>query len=458
MVLVDLAFVFVFIFALFYLSPALAFVVVGVIPLFVGMSLVVHHTQKRLIDENFAALAAKTSALTETVANALTVKSLGLEGEMERRWSNRLALSAWTGFRANNLVNLASSLGSGLQQAVGLLVLVIGAYLVIDGELTVGALIAANIMAGRALAPMRQVVSAWNQLHEVRSAFQRLDDIMDQPPEAEPGTSPVTPTFEGRIAFERVSFSYEQDLPPALRDVTLTIEQGEILGVMGPLGSGKSTLAKLVEGLYRPTAGRILIDRTDISHASPAALRRQLGVVPQEVQLFAGTVRENITMGADDPDPARAIASARFVGAHDFIQRLPKGYETVLRERGTGLSAGQRQLICLARAMMRNPRILILDEATSSLDTASEETFLRNLRRVARGRTVIIISHRIAPLTVADRVVVITDGQVTLEGPPSKVLELIRGPDQASPGGAVQGADESAGPGADNAPLREAAS
>jgi len=435
MTLVDLGFVFIFLFALGYLSPALSAVVLAAIPVFVGLSAAVHLKQKRLVDENFAALAAKTSALAETVANALTVKSLALEGEMERRWGGRLALSAWTGFRANNLANMTGALGNFLQQVVSLCVLVIGAHLVIGGEMTVGALVAANIMAGRALAPMRQVVSAWHQLQEVRSAFRRLDDIMDLPPETEPGASPATPSFEGRIAFERVSFAYEPDLPPVLRDVSLAIAQGEIVGIMGPLGSGKSTLAKLLQGLYRPTTGRILIDRTDIAHISPAALRRQLGVVPQEVQLFAGTVRENIAMGADDPDPARVVASARFVGAHDFIQRLPKGYETVLRERGTGLSSGQRQLICLARAMMRNPRILILDEATSALDSASEETFLRNLRRVARGRTVVVISHRIGPLAMADRVLVVVDGQVVAEGPPSKVMETIRGaptPDNAA--------------------------
>ena len=448
MTLVDLGFVFVFVAALWYLSPALAGVVLAAVPVFVGLSFAVHRTQRRLVDDNFAALAAKTSALAETVANALTVKSLALEGEMERRWGSRLALSAWTGFRANNLVNLTGAIGTGLQQAVGLVVLVLGATLVIGGDLTVGALIAANIMAGRALAPMRQVVSAWNQLQEVRSAFRRLDDIMDQPPETEPGASPATPTFEGRIAFERVSFAYEPDLPPVLRDLSFTVEQGEIVGIMGPLGSGKSTLAKLLQGLYRPNAGRILIDRTDIAHASPAALRRQLGVVPQEVQLFAGTVRENIGMGADDPDPARIMASAKFVGAHDFIQRLPKGYETVLRERGTGLSNGQRQLICLARAMMRNPRILILDEATSSLDGASEDTFLTNLRRVARGRTVIIISHRVGPLAVADRVISLADGAVIADGPPSKVL----GTAQAAR--ATEAAPEAGAPPA----LREAAS
>ena len=425
LVLVDLAFVFLFVAALFYLSPALAAAVIAAIPVFVGISALFHRTQKRLVEDNFAALAAKTSALAETVSNALTVKALGLEAEMERRFASRLALSAWTGFRANHISNLVGAFGNTLQQAVGLAIIWIGAQLVIEGRFSVGALIAANLLASRALQPMRQVVSAWSQLQEVRAAFRRLDELMDAESDERPGGYGPAPRIEGRLTFENVTYAYEPGLPPALRNMSFTIAEGEVVGLMGPLGSGKSTLVKLLQGLYAPSAGRILIDETDIAHVAPASLRRQIGVVPQEVQLFAGTVRENIAMGAPDSSPERVMASARFVGAHEFIQHLPKGYETVLRERGAGLSAGQRQLLCIARAMMRNPRILILDEATSGLDAASEEAFLRNLRRAAMGRTVIIISHRIAPLTIADRVLLVVDGGIKAEGPPSKILEQI---------------------------------
>jgi HlyB family type I secretion system ABC transporter len=425
LVLVDLSFVFVFVAVLFYLSPALALIVTAAIPVFVAISAIFHRTQKALVEDSFAALATKTTALSEIVSNAVTIKSLGLESDMERRFGARLALSAWTGFRVNHLNNLVGAFGATLQQLVSLAIIWQGALLVMAGEFTVGGLIAANLLASRAVQPMRQLVSAWNQMQEVRAAFRRLDDIMDAAPEAMPGSFGPAPQIEGRIAFENVSYAYDPNLAPVLRNVSLTIAQGEIVGLMGPLGSGKSTLIKLLQGLYAPTDGRILIDRTDITHIAPAALKRQLGVVPQEIQLFAGSVRENIAIGTIDASPERVVASAKFVGAHDFIQRLPKGYETVIRERGSGLSVGQRQLLCLARAMMRNPRILILDEATSGLDAASEDGFLRNLRRAAMGRTVIIVSHRIAPLTICDRVLVVADGGIKAEGPPSKLLEQV---------------------------------
>ncbi len=426
LVLVDLCFVFVFLAVLYYLSPILGGIVIGAVPVFLIISLAFHRVQKKLVEENFAALAAKTSTLAETVTNALTVKSLGLESEIERRWGSRLALSAWTGFRANNLTQMVSVFGTVLQQLVSLLIIFMGASLVIAGEINIGALIAANLLASRALAPMRQVVSAWSQLQEVRAAFRRLDDIMEAETEITPGVFAPAPKLEGKITFENVTFAYAEGQPPAIHNLDLTIERGEVIAIMGPLGSGKSTLAKLLQGLYKPSSGRILIDKTDISHISAPSLRRQLGVVPQETQLFAGTVRENIAMGTTHATPERVVAAAKFVGAHDFIQRLPNGYETMLTERGNGLSAGQRQLLCIARAMMRNPRILILDEATSALDGASEETFLRNLRRVARGRTVIIISHRTAPAQIADKVVLIVEGRVAGIGPPSELNRITR--------------------------------
>lgn len=426
LVLVDLCFVFVFLTVLYYLSPTLGGIVIGAMPVFLIISAAFHRVQKKLVEENFTALAAKTSALAETVSNALTVKSLGLESEIERRWGSRLALSAWTGFRANNLTQMVSVFGTVLQQLVSLLIIFMGAKLVIAGDISIGALIAANLLASRALAPMRQVVSAWSQLQEVRAAFGRLDDIMEAETEITPGVFAPAPNLEGKITFDGVTFAYADDQPPAIDNLDLTIERGEVIAIMGPSGSGKSTLAKLLQGLYKPSSGRILIDKTDISHISAPALRRQLGVVPQEIQLFAGTVRENIAMGTSHATPERVVAAAKFVGAHDFIQRLPNGYETVLNERGIGLSSGQRQLLCIARAMMRNPRILILDEATSALDGASEEIFLRNLRRVAKGRTVIIISHRMAPAQIADKVVLIVEGRVAGIGPPSELPRITR--------------------------------
>ncbi|MBT5416161.1 MAG: peptidase domain-containing ABC transporter [Rhodospirillaceae bacterium] len=426
LILVDMAFVFVFVGALLFINPLLGIITVAAMPVFLLISVTFHRVQKGLVEKTFLALAAKTSALAETMANALTIKSLGLESEIERRWGNRLALSAYTGFESSNLANFINTMGMVLQQVVSLIIVYVGAISIMSGDMSIGALIAANILSSRALAPIRQVVTAWSQLQEVRSAFQRIDEIMDSPIEAGRGEIGPIPPLKGDIEFENVTFSFAPDLPPVIEDISVSIESGTIVGVIGPSGSGKSTLAKLLQNLYEPTDGRVLIDHTDVQHISPAALRTQIGVVPQDIQLFGGSVRDNIAMGTPLKEPERVVAVAKFVGAHEFIQRLPQGYDTPLTERGGGLSAGQRQLLCIARALIRNPRILILDEATSALDAASEARLMHNLKRASRGRTIILISHRMAPVSIADNVVLLIDGRIDRIGPPSEVIDYAR--------------------------------
>jgi ABC-type bacteriocin/lantibiotic exporter with double-glycine peptidase domain len=273
---------------------------------------------------------------------------------------------------------------------------------------------------------MRQVVSAWHTIQTVRLAFARVDEMMRIPGELQPGRRTTMPPIQGEVALERVVFRYDDAAPAVLHDIDLRIEPGSVVGIIGPSGSGKTTIANLVQGLFQPTSGRVLIDGTDVAHMSPAELRSQIGCVPQDAQLFTGTVRENIAMGVADKDPARVTAVARFVGAHHFIQRLPQGYDTVLGERGGGLSAGQKQLLCLARALIRNPRLVVLDEATSALDPATEEQFLRALRSGARGRTIIMVTHRLAPLAIADKVALIVDGRIERVGPPTEVMAYAR--------------------------------
>lgn len=426
LVCADLLFVFVFLFALLMIEPLIAMIVLVSIPIFILLSVVSHGRQKKLTEQNFIGQAAKSSALHETMANALTVKALGLESEIERRWDHRLGLSAWTGYRSSTLSGVLSALGQNLQQILSLIVIVVGAMLIMENEMSIGALIATNILATRAVAPMRQVVGAWHQVQEVRTAFARIDDLMQEPPESEPGELSPGTTFEGKVTFENIAFRYADDLPPVLYDINLTVEAGQVFGIIGPSGQGKTTLSKLIQGLYLPDNGRVLVDDTDIAHISPATLRRQVGVVPQDVQLFAGTVRENIAMGIDDKDPARVESVARFVGAHEFIQRLPKGYDTVLSERGGGLSSGQKQLLAVARALIRNPKILIFDEATSALDPGTEERLIRALKRAKRGRTIIMISHRMAPMVIADRVALLIDGHIERVGSPEEVIAFAR--------------------------------
>jgi len=423
---IDIAFVVLFLAATFFISPMLGAIAALAVPVLIGVSLATHRAQRRLADETFQALAAKGSTLTETVANAATIKTLGLEAEVEKRWQARVEQSAWASFRANNLANIAASASGSLQLLASLVIVVIGVRQVVDHHMTIGALVAANMLAVRALQPMRQLVTAWHQLQATSAAFKRIDELMGEATESPPGELAPMPALMGDIVFDRVSYRADTDTPAILQNADFQVVAGEILGIVGPSGSGKTTIVNLVQGLFKPTGGRVLVDGMDIAHISPAQLRAQIGAVPQEVQLFTGSVRENIAMGVVDKDPGRIVAVAKFVGAHDFIQRLPQGYNTVLGERGQGLSSGQRQLLSIARALIRNPRILVLDEATSALDPATEEQLLRQLKANARGRTVIMITHRLAPLAIADRVALLMDGRIERIGSPTEVMAYAR--------------------------------
>ena len=423
---IDIAFVALFLAVTFAINFIIGVVTLITIPLIIGISVLTHNVQKRLVDENFVALAAKSSTLTETINNAATIKALGLESEVEKRWQARVAQSAWTSFRANNLANIAGTASAMLQLVAALAIIAVGTWEILDQRMSVGALIAANMLASRALQPMRQLVGAWHQLQAVSAAFGRIDELMREKVEMQAGELAPMPPIQGAVTFERVTYRYDENAPPILIEADLHVQPGEVLGIIGPSGSGKTTIANLVQGLFKPVAGRVLVDGTDISHISPAQLRSQIGCVPQDVQLFTGTVRENIAMGVANKDPNRIVAVAKFVGAHNFIQRMPQGYNTILGERGQGLSTGQRQMLSIARALIRNPRILILDEATSALDPATEEQLLRQLKGNTRGRTVIMITHRLAPLAIADRVALVMDGRIERIGPPTEIMAYAR--------------------------------
>ncbi|HEX6012189.1 MAG TPA: peptidase domain-containing ABC transporter, partial [Geminicoccaceae bacterium] len=405
LLIVDLAFVGLFVAVLFVLTPALAMVTLAAMPAFALLSALAQRRQTALQRAHFRAASAKAVALGETVAQALTVKSLALEADMERRFERHLLRSAVAGLRSGRIAHVASSLGQALQHLTALVLVYLGARMIVAGDLTIGALVAASILSARALAPMRQISLAWGQLQQARDAVGRLDELLAE--RTEHGGRPSAGAelqFHGRLRAEAVSFCYPGAKLPALDGVSLEVAPGMMLGIAGAPGSGKSTLTRLLLGLEVPDEGRVLLDDLDLKTLSPLAYRGQIGVVPQEVQLFSGTIAENIAMGAADRSPARVAAAARFVGADEFIRRLPDGYDTALGERGSGLSLGHRQLIAIARAVVRNPRALVLDEATSALDAAAEAALLANIRRAGSGRTVVLVSHRPAVLEACDRV------------------------------------------------------
>lgn len=422
--ILDLLFTVVFLAVMYLYSPALLVIVLISIPLYVAISLTILPSLRRRLDEKFRRGAENQSFLVESVAAVETLKSMAVEPAMQERWERQLGGYVGAGFSAAMLANWGSQAIQLVSKLVTVAILFFGARLVIQGDLTVGMLIAFNMLAGRVAGPVLRLAQLIQDFQQARLAVERLGDILNSPTEPAASASRAKlPRIKGEVRFEGVRFRYRLDGGEVLRGIDLSIAAGEMLGVVGPSGSGKSTLAKLAQRLYTPTQGRVLVDGTDLAMVDPAWLRRQVGVVLQENILFSRTVRENIAL-ADPTKPMEAvIAAAELSGAHSFILELPEGYDTRIDERGANLSGGQRQRIALARALIGNPRILILDEATSALDAESEEIVQRNLRMIARGRTVIIIAHRLSAVRQCHRIITIEAGQVIEEGNHEALLQ-----------------------------------
>ncbi|TVQ37705.1 MAG: peptidase domain-containing ABC transporter [Geminicoccaceae bacterium] len=417
---VDLAFVVLFVAVIAVLAPPLAGIVVAAVPLLIFASWYTARRQRKLLAEGFQAAADKASAVGETVHNALTIKALGLEADVARTFDDKLARSAEAGFRAGQLNGTAQTVGLFLQHLVTLVLVYVGAHLILSGDLSVGALIAATILSARALAPLRQLGGAWHHVRAVRDAMATLDKLLAEGADAQQKAGPA-PSLEGRLRLDGVGYRYQGHVA-ALTDVDLEVRPGQVLAILGPPGSGKTTLTKVMLGLLPPQTGRVLVDGFDLRHLPTGALVRQVGFVPQETQLFKGSIAHNIGLGLPEPDFNRIVAAARFTGLHEVIEALPMGYATMLGDGSFNLSTGQAQLLALARALVRNPRLLVFDEATSALDQASEQQLVGRLRPIVRGRTVVMVTHRPALLALADRAVRLDHGRIVDQGSVADVL------------------------------------
>lgn len=422
-VLLDTFFGIVFFAVMFFYSPTLTAVVAAFLPLFAGIGAYFTPVIREQYKAKFAAYMENYSFLVESLTGVQTVKSLALEPQFNKKWEETISRYVGVSFRTSNLANLFGSLSNGVSLLSGLAILWAGARLVIAGELTVGQFIAFNMLSGQAIHSVTNLTNQWQSYQQARLSVALLGDILNSPPEptVKPGTGRHA-ALRGDIRFEQVNFRYRPDGPLVIRDMSFAIQPGQRIGIVGRSGSGKSTIGKLMQRLYIPEGGKVLLDGLDISQADPGWVRQQIGVVMQENFLFNGSVRENIAITRPSARMDEVIAAARTAGAHEFIAELSEGYDTNVGERGTALSGGQKQRIAIARALMTNPRILVFDEATSQLDYESERVIMKNLDRICAGRTVILIAHRLSTVRSCESLLVTDRGQLIEQGSHAELL------------------------------------
>ena len=420
----DLAFSVIFIAVMLAYSVPLTLIVLVSLPLYIGLSLLLVPMLRARLDEKFARGAENQALLVETITGIQTVKASALEPVLAKRWDEQLAAYVSASFRTSLLASYGHEGINLIGKIVSAAMLWYGARLVMEQQLSVGQFVAFNMFAQRVAQPIMRMAQLWTDFQQTGISMARLGDILNTRTEVPPTTAAQLPPLQGRIQFDAVSFRYRAEAQPVLHDLTLDVQAFEVIGIVGRSGSGKSTLTKLVQRLYTPEQGRVLVDGIDISLIDAAQLRRQIGVVLQENWLFNRSVRENIAI-TDPAAPLQAVMRAALLaGAHEFISELPEGYDTVVGEQGASLSGGQRQRIAIARALFTDPRILIFDEATSALDYESEAILQRNMAAICKGRTVIVIAHRLSSVRNAHRIVVMDKGSIVEAGSHDDLVDL----------------------------------
>jgi len=423
----DVLFSVIFIAVMFSYSATLTLIVLISLPLYLILSLSIVPVLRGRLNEKFARGAENQSLLVETVTGIQTVKASALEPQMVRKWDEQLAAYVSASFRTQTLAQYGNEGINLIGKLVNAATLWWGAQLVIEGQLSVGQFIAFNMFAGRVAQPIMRIAQMWTDFQQTGISMARLGDVLNTRTELRSQSAGAMPRVRGDVTLENVTFRYRPDAQPVLHGVDLTVQAGEIIGIVGRSGSGKSTLTKLLQRLYVPESGRVLIDGQDIAVADATQLRRQVGVVLQENMLFNRSVRENIAI-ADPAAPIEAVMqAAKLAGAHDFIAELPEGYDTMVGEQGAGLSGGQRQRIAIARALFGQPRVLIFDEATSALDYESEAIIQKNMRAICQGRTVFIIAHRLSAVRHAHRIIAMEKGRIAEMGSHDELIAMPQG-------------------------------
>lgn len=420
-------------FALFFIAiialiawPLAVPVVVGAVVLLFWV-LVVHRRLRGLVETIYRAKAQRNSTLVESLTGAETIKTLGAEGRIQALWEKMTAHIARENTRNRMLSASVSNGASWVQRMVAVAIVVMGVYLIIDGSLSTGGLIMVYLISARAMAPIGQTAGLLVHYHQAATALESLNQMMAKEVERPVGSAFLSrPRLQGDIEFRGVSFAYPEQTSPLLKDVSLRIEAGEHVAVLGRVGSGKTTLAKLLLALYRPSSGAVLVDGVDLRQLDPAQLRRGIGHVSQDVTLFYGTLRENVVLGSPLADDEAILQAIRISGMEELINAHPQGVDMQVGERGSRLSGGQRQSVGIARAVIHEPAILLLDEPTSAMDQSTERTIKTRLAAFQQGRTTILITHRTSLLELVDRIIVLDQGRVVADGPKDQVLEALR--------------------------------
>ncbi|MEM7761845.1 MAG: peptidase domain-containing ABC transporter, partial [Cyanobacteria bacterium P01_A01_bin.40] len=424
-VVLDCVFSVLYVMVMLAYSPLLTAVSLAIIPVFIGLTLIFSPTIRRQLRTKAERNAETQSYLVEVLTGIQTVKAQNIELRSRWKWQERYARYISTGFKTVITSTLAKSASDFLNKLSRVIIIGMGAYLVLEGQLTLGQLIAFRIIAGYVTSPVMRLATLWQNFQETALSLERLADIVDHPEEGEEDRSNIPmPAIQGRVKYDNLSFRFKNTGPLQLKNVTTEFEPGTFVAIVGESGAGKSTMTKLLSRLYEPEGGRILVDGYDINRVELYSLRRQIGVVPQDTLLFEGTILDNIALTNPDATTEEIIAAAQIAAAHDFIMTLPSGYNTRVGERGSALSGGQRQRIAIARTILQAPAMMVLDEATSALDFSTEQEVSRNLKEALKGRTVFFITHRLGTIKNADTIVMMDAGSIVERGTHEELMAL----------------------------------
>ncbi|HHO46877.1 MAG TPA: type I secretion system permease/ATPase [Desulfobacteraceae bacterium] len=424
---VDLPFVFLGLFAIWYLAGVMVLVHIAGMVILVAYAAYVQVPLRQAVQRTFKASAQKNAILVEGLSGIETVKMHGAESQLQRAWEESVSFISRWGAKARFLSNSVNHVSGFIRNTTLVAVVVVGVYLVLNGDLTKGGLIACVILTRRVINPMSQVVNLATRYHQAKEALASLNRIMSKPVERPQGKTFLHRTrFRGEIEMKNVTFSYPGTTTPVLNNLSLKMNAGERVVLIGPIGSGKTTVGKLLLGLYEPTGGMVAMDGTDIRQIDPSELRHFIGCVPQDVNLFSGTIRDNIILGTYGVDDADILRAAELAGVTDFVKKNPLGFDMQVGEFGKGLSGGQRQSVAMARALLLDPPILLFDEPTSSMDNKTESGLKRRLAEIIQGKTCILITHRASMLDLVERVVVLDAGQIIADGPKESVMDDLK--------------------------------